>query len=54
MAVPARSCSRSRSGFGLAGVFVVGALIVREIGPLRDQIVNVLDFASSGHAPGCW
>ena len=35
-------------GFGLAGVFVVGALIVREIGPLRDQIVNVLDFASQG------
>ncbi len=35
-------------GFGLAGVFVVGALVVREIGPLRDQIVRVLDFASEG------
>ena len=35
-------------GFGLAGVFVVGALVVREIGPLRDQVANVLDFASEG------
>ena len=35
-------------GFGLAGVFVVGSLVVREIGPLRDQVANVLDFASEG------
>jgi uncharacterized protein len=35
-------------GFGLAGVFVLGALVVRQIGPLRDQVASVLDFASEG------
>ncbi len=35
-------------GFGLAGVFVLGSLVVREIDPLRDQVADVLDFASEG------
>jgi membrane protease YdiL (CAAX protease family) len=35
-------------GFGLAGVFVLGALVVREIDPLRDQVARVLDYASEG------
>jgi uncharacterized protein len=36
--------------FGLvaAGVFVLGALVVREIGPLRDYVVTVLDHARKG------
>ncbi len=36
-------------GFGLAGVFVVGALVVREIGPLRDQIVRRARLRLRGH-----
>ena len=35
-------------GFGLAGVFVLGGLVVREIEPLRDQVARVLDYASEG------
>lgn len=35
-------------GFGLAGIFLLGALVVRQIGPLRDQVASVLDFASEG------
>ncbi|MEO9322599.1 CPBP family intramembrane glutamic endopeptidase [Nocardioides sp. C4-1] len=38
-------------GAALAGVFVAGALVVREIGPLADQIRNVLGFASEGYLP---
>ncbi|WP_246142749.1 type II CAAX endopeptidase family protein [Nocardioides rubriscoriae] len=38
-------------GAALAGVFVVGALVVREIEPLADQIRNVLGFASEGYLP---
>jgi membrane protease YdiL (CAAX protease family) len=35
-------------GLGLAGVFTVGGLVVREIGPLNDQVSSVLDFADQG------
>jgi membrane protease YdiL (CAAX protease family) len=38
-------------GAALAGVFVAGALVVREIEPLADQIRNVLGFASEGYLP---
>lgn len=38
-------------GAVLAGVFVAGALVVREIEPLADQIRNVLGFASEGYLP---
>lgn len=38
-------------GGALAGVFVAGALVVREIEPLADQIRNVLGFASEGYLP---
>ena len=38
-------------GAALAGIFVVGALVVREIDPLADQIRNVLGFASEGYLP---
>lgn len=38
-------------GAALAGVFVVGALVVREIDPLADQIRNVLGYASKGSLP---
>ena len=38
-------------GATLAGVFVAGALVVREIEPLADQIRNVLGFASEGYLP---
>ncbi|MCW2525770.1 MAG: hypothetical protein JWM76_630 [Pseudonocardiales bacterium] len=36
--------------FGLlaAAIFVVGALIVREIGPLRDYVQNILEHARKG------
>lgn len=37
-------------GAALAIVFVVGALIVREIGPLADAIVAVLQYAYQGNA----
>jgi CAAX protease family protein len=35
-------------GLVLAGVFVVGALVVRQIEPLSDQVSIVLDFADQG------
>ena len=38
-------------GLGLAGLFVVGGLIVREIGPLERQVSQVLDFADQGSLP---
>lgn len=38
-------------GAALAGIFVVGALVVREIEPLADQIRNVLGYASEGYLP---
>jgi len=38
-------------GLGLALVFVAGALVVREIGPLADQVVKVLGFATEGALP---
>lgn len=39
--------------FGLvaAGVFVLGAVIVREIGPLANQVQDVLEFARQGNLP---
>jgi membrane protease YdiL (CAAX protease family) len=39
-------------GLGLAGVFVVGAFIVRLITPLADQVRAVLDFAGEGSSAG--
>ena len=38
-------------GRGLAGVFVAGALVVREIPWLGTQVVDVLDFADRGSVP---
>lgn len=38
-------------GLGLAGVFIVGALVVRELPWLGDQVVSVLDFADEGSVP---
>jgi len=38
-------------GLGLAGLFLVGALVVREIGPLEEQVSKVLDFADQGSLP---
>lgn len=38
-------------GLALAGVFVVGALIVREIPFLDDQVRSVLDHADQGFGP---
>lgn len=38
-------------GLGLAAVFVVGALVVREVGPLADQVDSVLAFADRGSLP---
>ncbi len=38
-------------GLAIAAVFVLGALIVREIDPLRDIVVRVLDHASEGSLP---
>jgi membrane protease YdiL (CAAX protease family) len=39
------------AGLGVAAVFVIGALIVREIAPIRDIVVDVLDHASAGSLP---
>lgn len=36
-------------GAALAGVFVAGALVVREIEPLADQVRSVLGFATEGN-----
>ncbi len=38
-------------GVGMAAVFVAGALVVREIGPLRAQVASVLDYADQGSVP---
>ncbi len=38
-------------GLLLSGVFVVGALVVREIPVLGEQVVHVLDFADQGSLP---
>ena len=38
-------------GFGLAGVFILGALVVREIPVLSDQVASILDFADEGSVP---
>lgn len=38
-------------GLGLAAAFVVGALLVRRIGPLEEQVASVLDFADQGSLP---
>ncbi len=38
-------------GLALAGVFTVGALIVREIPLLEKQVTSVLDFADQGVGP---
>jgi membrane protease YdiL (CAAX protease family) len=38
-------------GLALAGVFVVGALVVREIPLLSDQVEKVLGFATEGALP---
>lgn len=39
------------AGLGLAGVFVAGALVVREIDALERQVSRVLDFADQGSIP---
>ena len=39
-------------GLVLAGVFVVGGLVVHEIGPLDRQVTKVLDYADQGVGPG--
>jgi membrane protease YdiL (CAAX protease family) len=36
-------------GLIAAGVFVLGALVIREIGPLRDYVVSVLEHARKGN-----
>jgi len=38
-------------GLGLAAVFVAGALVVREVPWLGNQVVSVLDFADQGSLP---
>ncbi|MGZ8738888.1 MAG: CPBP family intramembrane glutamic endopeptidase, partial [Nocardioides sp.] len=38
-------------GLGLAGVFVLGGLVVRQIPWLGDQVRSVLDFADQGAIP---
>jgi len=38
-------------GLGLAAVFAVGALVVREIDPLADPVRDVLDLADTGAVP---
>jgi hypothetical protein len=38
-------------GLGLAGVFVLGGLVVREIPWLNEQVRSVLDFADQGAIP---
>ena len=35
-------------GVGLGAVFIVGGLVAREIGPVRDYIVDVLEYANYG------
>jgi uncharacterized protein len=38
-------------GFGLAAVFIVGALVVRQVPFLEDQVASVLSFADEGSVP---
>ncbi len=38
-------------GLGLAGIFVIGGLVVREIPWLDRQVRSVLDFADQGSLP---
>lgn len=38
-------------GLALALVFVVGGLVVNQIGPLARQVSNILDFANQGSLP---
>jgi membrane protease YdiL (CAAX protease family) len=38
-------------GILLGAVFIVGGLVCREIGPVRDYIVQVLDYANYGALP---
>ena len=38
------------TGLLAGGVFVLGALVVREVGPLRDYVVSVLEHARRGSA----
>ncbi len=38
-------------GLAMAGVFVVGALLVRQIDPLAAQVGNVLKYATEGSLP---
>ena len=38
-------------GFALAGIFVAGGLVVRQIDPLARQVSSVLDFADQGSLP---
>ncbi len=35
-------------GLLLGGVFIIGALVAREIGPVREQVARVLEFANYG------
>lgn len=36
------------TGVLLGGVFIIGGLVARQIGPVRDYIVDVLDYANYG------
>ena len=38
-------------GAGLAGVFVLGGVVVREMEPLAEQVSKVLDYADHGPLP---
>lgn len=38
-------------GLGLAGLFVLGALVVREVSWLEGQVASVVDFADQGSVP---
>ena len=38
-------------GLAMVAVFVLGALVVREIEPLRRQVASVLDYADQGSVP---
>lgn len=38
-------------GLGLSGLFVVGALLVRLVPPLQEQVASVMDIADQGSLP---